>query len=70
MEEEDIVEVEVRYSEKEKYAVFDKEFMPHIDSMYNFAFRLTNDEDDAHDPHERHPKRGCQLMPKHGCSGF
>ena len=48
-EEEDIVEVEARYSEKEKYAVFDKEFMPHIDSMYNFAFRLTNDEDDAND---------------------
>ena len=49
MEEEEIVEVEARYSEKEKYAVFDKEFMPHIDSMYNFAFRLTNDEDDAND---------------------
>lgn len=50
MEEEEIVEVIVaRYSEKEKYVVFDKEFMPHIDSMYNFAFRLTNDEDDAND---------------------
>lgn len=49
MEEEEIVEVEARYSEKEKYVVFDKEFMPHIDSMYNFAFRLTNDEDDAND---------------------
>ena len=48
-EEEEIVEVVARYSEKEKYAVFDKEFMPHIDSMYNFAFRLTNDEDDAND---------------------
>lgn len=49
MEEEEIVEVVARYSEKEKYTVFDKEFMPHIDSMYNFAFRLTNDEDDAND---------------------
>lgn len=49
MEEEEIVEVVARYSEKEKYVVFDKEFMPHIDSMYNFAFRLTNDEDDAND---------------------
>jgi RNA polymerase sigma factor (sigma-70 family) len=48
-EEEEIVEVVARYSEKEKYVVFDKEFMPHIDSMYNFAFRLTNDEDDAND---------------------
>jgi RNA polymerase sigma factor (sigma-70 family) len=38
-----------RYSETEKYKVFDKEFMPHIDSMYNFAFKLTNDEDDAND---------------------
>lgn len=47
--EEEIVEVEVRYSEKEKYLVFDQEFMPHIDSMYNFAFKLTNDEDDAND---------------------
>lgn len=37
------------YSETERYAVFDKEFMPHISSMYNFAFRLTNDEDDAND---------------------
>lgn len=46
--EEEIIEIE-RYSEKEKYTVFDKEFMPHIDSMYNFAFRLTNDEDDAND---------------------
>ncbi|MDH4460361.1 MAG: sigma-70 family RNA polymerase sigma factor [Spirosomataceae bacterium] len=37
------------YSETEKHRVFTKEFMPHIDSMYNFAFRLTNDEDDAND---------------------
>jgi RNA polymerase sigma-70 factor (ECF subfamily) len=38
-----------RYTETEKYKVFDKEFMPHIDSMYNFGFRLTMDEDDAND---------------------
>lgn len=38
-----------KYSEQEKNHVFDKEFMPHIDSMYNFAFRLTFDEDDAKD---------------------
>ncbi len=37
------------YSEAEKHRVFEREFMPHIDSMYNFAFRLTNDEDDAND---------------------
>src|SRR5689334_4764142 len=37
------------YSEKEKYQIFDTEFMPHIDSMYNFAYRLTTDEDEAKD---------------------
>ena len=37
------------YSEREKAEVFDEEFMPHVDSMYNFAFRLTFDEDDAKD---------------------
>jgi RNA polymerase sigma-70 factor (ECF subfamily) len=29
--------------------IFEKEFMPHLDAMYNFALRLTNDEDDAND---------------------
>ena len=48
-EEEEIVVAVQQYTDKEKYAIFDKEFMPHIDSMYNFAFRLTNDEDDAND---------------------
>jgi RNA polymerase sigma factor (sigma-70 family) len=33
----------------EKDAMFLKEFMPLIDSLYNFAFRLTLDEDDAND---------------------
>lgn len=37
------------YSEKEKTEIFDTEFMPHVDSMYNFAHRLTFDEDDAKD---------------------
>lgn len=37
------------YTDEEKYRIFDKEFMPHINSMYNFALRLTNDEDDAND---------------------
>ena len=37
------------YSDKQKQAVFDGEFMPHINSMYNFAYRLTFDEDDAKD---------------------
>jgi RNA polymerase sigma factor (sigma-70 family) len=38
-----------KYSDQEKNTIFDKEFMPHIDSMYNFAFRLTFDEDDSKD---------------------
>ncbi len=33
----------------EKDALFEKEFMPLIDSLYNFAYRLTLDEDDAND---------------------
>jgi RNA polymerase sigma factor (sigma-70 family) len=37
------------YTQKEKETIFDKEFLPHIDSMYNFAHRLTFDEDDAKD---------------------
>jgi RNA polymerase sigma factor (sigma-70 family) len=37
------------YSDTEKHLIFNKEFMPHIDAMYNFAYRLTNDEDDAND---------------------
>lgn len=37
------------YSQLEKERTFEKEFLPHIDSMYNFAYRLTFDEDDAKD---------------------
>jgi RNA polymerase sigma factor (sigma-70 family) len=37
------------YTEKDKYKIFDTEFMPHISSMYNFAYRLTMDEDEAKD---------------------
>ena len=29
--------------------IFEKEFMPHLDAMYNFALKLTGDEDDAQD---------------------
>ncbi len=46
----DMSEVQRRkYTEAEKNAIFDGEFMPHIDSMYNFGYRLTFDEDDAKD---------------------
>lgn len=37
------------YTEAEKLNVFHGEFMPHINSMYNFAYRLTFDQDDAND---------------------
>lgn len=36
-------------SKQERDAAFEKEFMPFIDSLYNFAFRLAYDEDDAND---------------------
>lgn len=36
-------------TDDQRYIIFNQEFLPHIDSMYNFAFRLTMDEDDAHD---------------------
>ncbi|MCU0471198.1 MAG: sigma-70 family RNA polymerase sigma factor [Arcicella sp.] len=49
MDEQEELQATQTYSELEKHRVFEKEFMPHIDSMYNFAFRLTNDEDDAND---------------------
>ena len=49
MDEQEEIKPIKTYSDLEKHRVFDKEFMPHIDSMYNFAFRLTNDEDDAND---------------------
>ncbi len=37
------------YSDQVKARIFDQEFMPHVNSMYNFAYRLTFDEDDAKD---------------------
>lgn len=40
---------EQEYSESKKLEIFDREFLPHINSMYNFAYRLTYDEDDAND---------------------
>jgi RNA polymerase sigma-70 factor (ECF subfamily) len=38
-----------KYSAAERVSIFDNEFMPHINSMYNFAHRLTFDEDDSKD---------------------
>ncbi len=47
-----LMEVEVKdkiYSLGNARDVFEKEFMPHMDAMYNFALKLTADEDDAQD---------------------
>src|SRR3954470_17243684 len=38
-----------QYSEQEKRNVFNNEFMPHINSMYNFGYRLTLDSYDSKD---------------------
>jgi len=37
------------YSESQRKNIFDNEFMPHINAMYNFAYRLVLDRDDAKD---------------------
>lgn len=37
------------YPKAVKDKIFDQEFLPHIDSMYNFAYRLTFDNDDSKD---------------------
>lgn len=47
--EDENISAKYAYSEAEKLRIFNSEFMPHIDSMYNFAFRLTFDEDDSKD---------------------
>jgi RNA polymerase sigma factor (sigma-70 family) len=38
-----------KYTEAQKNEVFNKEFVPYLDSAYNFAYKLTLDEDDAKD---------------------
>jgi RNA polymerase sigma-70 factor (ECF subfamily) len=37
------------YSIKDKYKIFNEEFVPHLDAMYNFAYKLTLADDDAKD---------------------
>ncbi|NOT74855.1 MAG: sigma-70 family RNA polymerase sigma factor [Cyclobacteriaceae bacterium] len=37
------------YTDIEKREIFNHEFLPHINSMYNFGYRLTLDRDDAKD---------------------
>lgn len=38
-----------KYSSKQKQAIFDKEFMPYADALYNFAYKLTFSQADAKD---------------------
>lgn len=38
-----------QYGDLERKSIFDNEFLPHLDAMYNFAYRLTFDQDDAKD---------------------
>lgn len=42
-------DVKSSYTEEQKHHIFESEFLPHIDAMYNFAFRITYDEDTAKD---------------------
>lgn len=48
MEEEELIPKQ-QYPDREKQKIFNDEFMPHINSMYNFAYRLTLDQDDSKD---------------------
>jgi len=41
--------VKSSYTEEQKHRIFESKFLPHIDAMYNFAYRITYDEDSAKD---------------------
>lgn len=45
----DIQVVDSKISPEQAHAIFQQEFFPHMDAMYNFALKLTNDEDEAQD---------------------
>jgi len=38
-----------RYNDIEKSDIFNNEFMVHVDALYNFAYKLTQDEDESKD---------------------
>jgi RNA polymerase sigma-70 factor (ECF subfamily) len=42
-------EFDTHYSEEERTRIFEEEMLPHLDSVYNFAFRVTYDEEIAKD---------------------
>lgn len=41
--------LDLKISPAKAHAIFQQEFFPHMDAMYNFALKLTNDEDEAQD---------------------
>jgi len=41
--------IKSQYTQREKEQIFHQEFLPLINPMYNFAYRLTQDADDAKD---------------------
>ncbi|MCK5704707.1 MAG: sigma-70 family RNA polymerase sigma factor [Cyclobacteriaceae bacterium] len=41
--------VKSSYTVEQRHRIFESEFLPHIDAMYNFAYRITYDEDSAKD---------------------
>ena len=42
-------EIKRKGNSKFEHAEFDSEFLPHADALYNFAFRLTHNAEDAND---------------------
>ena len=43
------VSIEINEIKRHKDELFEREFLPHIDALYNFAYHLTYNEDDAND---------------------
>lgn len=44
-----MVEQNLSTVQRSRDQIFEEEFLPHLDALYNFAFHLTYDEDDAND---------------------
>jgi RNA polymerase sigma-70 factor (ECF subfamily) len=43
------IAMDVTDTRRQNERIFEKEFMPHLDSLYNFAYHLTLSEEDAND---------------------